>query len=1010
MIPRNYFLLRIISVVMLYFFTWTFGGLFDIAYAVTNNKQAIVSSKQQKEPKTEEKFQKTLDEIEQIIIDPSTDVTTKKSKLKIKKSEIEAYDTEIKKQFADTEKKLKNEGLPYEILERHYNFVKDYEKNLNELKNNLDAIEKGKDKKDIEAKIEETKKFLQKVKPPKKHAPLDPNKLPHRTPEEKQTILEEWKAPEKPIPPPGFLKKSDIQNEKPVLIAANGSLQGLLPPDTQIIAENYVQVAEATPVKHLAPSQSDLAETIEIQFTSAIRAKAAELGNHPVKMYEWVRNNIDYVPTYGSIQGADMCLQTKQCNDIDTASLVIALFRVSGIHARYAYGTIERPIEKVMNWMGGFTDPMSALRLIASAGIPVKGMTVGGQVKYVQMEHVWVEAYIDYIPSRGAKHRTGQGDTWIPLDASYKQFTYTQGVDIKTAVPFDVQSFIDQIKNTATINETEGYATNVNSLYIQQHMQAYQTQVQNYISQNYPNATVGDIIGKKEIVKEEFPYLLGTLHRRVIAKTWEQPDLPDNLRHKITFNVTKDIYDSELGTPINITKSLPELAGKKITLSYGPATAQDEAVINSYLPKPHADGTPIDPSELPSSLPAYLIKLKPELRIDGVVAATGTSVVMGNTETFTMTFTAPKTSPDVITNQIEAGEYLGIGLDLGRISQEQMTALRTKLEATKAKLEAQEFSGISRDDILGTFLYATALSYHTELKIINYLTAKTMGVAAINLPSETIFSFELKRNFVFGIPISVSSGGLAMDADRLLSLVKALDGDTNKPKQFFLNSGMNSSVLEHSVPEQLFSTPENPARGISAIKALQIANGHGIPIYTINQTNINTILPQLQVDTDVKADIQNAVNAGKEVTVSKTDITFNGWTGCGYIIVDPTTGAGAYMISGGMNGAAITLILTAFLLLAVAIAIGPVALVVVSLLLPIYLSFQGWLASQTNREKADAFFECIGLHIIYHVALEGNMPIIIELAGKTAAKVISILAIALFGLELGECIAEVFIE
>ena len=31
--------------------------------------------------------------------------------------------------------------------------------------------------------IEKTKAFLEKVKPPKKHIPLDPNKLPHRTAE-----------------------------------------------------------------------------------------------------------------------------------------------------------------------------------------------------------------------------------------------------------------------------------------------------------------------------------------------------------------------------------------------------------------------------------------------------------------------------------------------------------------------------------------------------------------------------------------------------------------------------------------------------------------------------------------------------------------------------------------------------------------------------------------------------------------------------------------------------------
>ena len=105
-----------------------------------------------------------------------------------------------------------------------------------------------------------------------------------------------------------------------------------------------------------------------------------------------------------------------------------------------------------------------------------------------------------------------------------------------------------------------------------------------------------------------------------------------------------------------------------------------------------------------------------------------------------------------------------------------------------------------------------------------------------------------------------------------------------------------------SVPEQLFSTPENPVEGISTVKALKMANDQGIPIYTINQQNISSVLPQLQVDQQVKADIQNAVNAGKVVTVSKSNVSLKGWTGCGYIITDPETGAGAYMISGGTNG------------------------------------------------------------------------------------------------------------
>ncbi|HWR90523.1 MAG TPA: hypothetical protein VN260_09690, partial [Dissulfurispiraceae bacterium] len=70
--------------------------------------------------------------------------------------------------------------------------------------------------------------------------------------------------------------------------------------------------------------------------------------------------------------------------------------------------------------------------------------------------------------------------TWIRLDASYKQYAYSQPMDIKSAVSFDSQAFMDQIRSTATINETEGYVTNLNSLFIQQTMDDYRTRVDTY--------------------------------------------------------------------------------------------------------------------------------------------------------------------------------------------------------------------------------------------------------------------------------------------------------------------------------------------------------------------------------------------------------------------------------------------------------------------------------------------------------------------------------------------------
>ncbi|MFH1672764.1 MAG: hypothetical protein ABIF87_05000, partial [Pseudomonadota bacterium] len=491
--------------------------------------------------------------------------------------------------------------------------------------------------------------------------------------------------------------------------------------------------------------------------------------------------------------------------------------------------------------------------------------------------------------------------------------------------------------------------TGIDSLLIQDTLQDYQSQVENYISQEQPDATIGDVLGKKEIITQEFSYLLGTLPYRTAVKGGSYASLPETLRHKISFEVAKNSFDD---IPLYITKALPELAGKKITLSYSPATPEDEAVINSYLPEPHPDGTPIEPEELPTSLPAYLINVKPELRIDGHIAATGATVGLGTTETFTMSFYDPAGSEGPIVNTIDAGAYLAIGLNLGRISEDQMIELEAKLKTTKAKLEAQDCTDLTKEDLLGDLFYTTALMYHAELDVANFIAAKTIGVGANTLPSEAIFSSQLKVDTFFGIPRSVSSGGLAMDADRLLNVVKALDGDNNKAVQFMLNSGMNSSALEHEVPEKLFSTPDDPAEGISAVKALKIANDQGIPIYTINQSNMATVLPQLQIDHLAKMDIENAVNAGKVVTVSKETIDFNGWTGCGYIILNPDTGAGAYMISGGLSGGillALTMIFTALFLLGLAVAAGPAAFVVVSLLLPFYLAVQAWLATYASE-------------------------------------------------------------
>ena len=144
-------------------------------------------------------------------------------------------------------------------------------------------------------------------------------------------------------------------------------------------------------------------------------------------------------------------------NALDTASLLLALLRASNIPARYVYGVIEVPIDKMQNWVGGAETPEAAQRLLAQGGVPHLALTRGGKVSALRMEHVWVEAFIDYVPARGAKHRGGvsQGNTWVPMDASFKQYRFQAGMDLEQMLPFDAEGFIAAAKEGATANERQ---------------------------------------------------------------------------------------------------------------------------------------------------------------------------------------------------------------------------------------------------------------------------------------------------------------------------------------------------------------------------------------------------------------------------------------------------------------------------------------------------------------------------------------------------------------------------
>ena len=144
-----------------------------------------------------------------------------------------------------------------------------------------------------------------------------------------------------------------------------------------------------------------------------------------------------------------------------------------------------------------------------------------------------------------------------------------------------------------------------------------------------------------------------------------------------------------------------------------------------------------------------------------------------------------------------------------------------------------------------------------------------------------------------------------MDIDAMKIIAQSKTSDRQEEVNYVKAAASRASALEHLVPEQMYSTDTDRAQGVSAVKAIALAAAEGQRVYTITQANLSTALSQIFLEPETEQEIQNAVNAGLTVTAHEGIISYAGWNGAGYIIEDPTTGAGAYKISGGSNGASI---------------------------------------------------------------------------------------------------------
>lgn len=769
--------------------------------------------------------------------------------------------------FANTRAMIKDKHLPDVIMQRETAAEKHYKTEMAALRHGLDSVVNEKDDAKAQADSKYVLDRLSKFQMERSQQKFDPKNLPNRS--LKPDLTRKPFTTKKQFAEAGFIGN-------PRLMVA-----------TTAPNFDYSQLPGAN-------NPAYLAATTEVTLSPAIQAQAAALNYNPVQIYNWVRNNIQWQPTWGAVQDADLTLSAQRGNAFDISSLLIALLRASNIPARYVLGTIDVPADKFRNWVGGFQDINAAVNYASAGGIPITSLYAGGQITTIQMQHIWVEAAIDYMPSHGAINKSA--DTWVSMDASYKQYAYQKGLDPVAISGLNVGALAQQYTATAQVG-SDGWVSNLDPSILDNAQQSAENALQAYLTKNMPNASVTDIIGGRKITLNAVSIFSASLPYSMIVVGARYGALPSQLEQSITFSIGVDAT----GEPLNpITFPWPQINNQQVTLSFIPATDADSQALLSLLP----NGQITDISQLPTSIPAYLINVIPQLEVGGQVVSTAPSMTLGQDAVFYFTpnFAGRYSIPN--TYDVTAGSYLDVAVFAGNVSVQKIDELQAAINSTETTLATNNIAsiqGLTRDRLLGDMFDVGLSGYYSQYTNISEAIGLGQGGHHYLAAGIGSFGFEPTVKYVFGVPQSIQGGGVVMNVP--IVNVIGFDGTNAAEKSYYaMQIGILSSALENAVPEHMFSTSAGSVSAISAVKALELANSAGQKIYHITQSNESLVLPLIHANSSAIQEMSDALSSGKEVITHTDAVSVPGWTGTGYIIFDPATGDGAYKISGGQNG------------------------------------------------------------------------------------------------------------
>ncbi len=600
---------------------------------------------------------------------------------------------------------------------------------------------------------------------------------------------------------------------------------------------------------------ADLSHSDDAALSPVIIAQAQALEYDYVRIFDFVRSQIRTELYAGSMKGAEATLRARAGNDVDQASLLIALFRASGLPARFVQGIVHLPVAAIGQPLG-LSDGKAVIDALARAGVPHQAVLRGREVVELRLFHTWVSAYVPYAHYRGTTVDVS-GRAWLPLDAAVKTHTLRPATDLVGLSAFPGLTFPDSyLAGDFQCTPLEAARTHFET-YLLAHPELgpYQTQLAALAVDQAPLA----------LLPASLPYPVDLVSR-------ESATLSADQHHRLRIVATA--LDGQV--VMDQTLNLNRLLDHRLTLSYEPATVDDHNLIQRFYTR--------------SNVPAYLVRLRPQLNLDGLPAAVGSGDLgMGLAHRLSLTLDGPAGSRG-FEQTLVAGGYAAIGLDaqLGQPPQ----------------LEA-ELPG-DREQQAARLLHNQVSRYLTAWDQAERELADLYDLALVHpRPSMALLFSRFDVQTSAGLPMSLDFQGVALDApiraaaplSRLPREDAYLSRAAEAEQAFMRLSGLQGSALESDIFSRHW--------GVTAVSgdAGLIAAAHdGIQVLTVTAANLGTMLAQLEHPAAVRAELSRLVGLGYEVRIPIRQIDLAAWHGSVWAAFEPPTGASGYFIAGGLAG------------------------------------------------------------------------------------------------------------